>query len=220
MMDMEQLNRFLDVLDLGKNSKVLDLGCGIGTISEYLSDVTGAHITGLDLASGAIERAKERCESKRDRLTFLEGNMNDLQLEPSIFDTIIAIDTLYFVSDLNTTVAKMKEIITPNGQMGIFFSSMVSSEKATNSLHPQRTRLANALRKCCLRFQTWDFTENEKSIWRKQKQVAKDLKDEFEAEGAYDIYNGRVNEAEYILRYVETDRMSRYLYHVSRDKGS
>lgn len=60
MMDMVQLNKLFDVLNLNKNSRVLDLGCGIGTITEYISDLTQAHITGIDFAAGAIKRAQER----------------------------------------------------------------------------------------------------------------------------------------------------------------
>ncbi|MFC2172174.1 class I SAM-dependent methyltransferase, partial [Acidobacteriota bacterium] len=66
---------------------------------------------------------------KKYRLSFIEGNMNELNLKAGAFDTLIAVDTLYFVSDLDATVAKMKEIMTPGGQMGIFFSSTASSEK-------------------------------------------------------------------------------------------
>ena len=46
------------------------------------------------------------------------------------------------------------------------------------------------------------------------KQVAEDLKTEFEAEGALDIYNHRIMESEHVLKFVETGRTSRFLYHV------
>ena len=46
MMDMEQLGKLIEVLQLGPASRVLELGCGNGRVAEYISDTTGAHIIG------------------------------------------------------------------------------------------------------------------------------------------------------------------------------
>ena len=78
-MDVEQLNKLLEILSLNESSRVLDLGCGIGSVTEYISDVTGAHITGVDFAEDAIIRARSRTRAKRNRLTYEVGDMNDLR---------------------------------------------------------------------------------------------------------------------------------------------
>jgi len=44
-------------LDLNENNHVLDVGCGIGATTEYISDLTGAKFTGIDLAAPCVERA-------------------------------------------------------------------------------------------------------------------------------------------------------------------
>ena len=36
MANMEQINKLIEVLNLDENSKVLDLGCATGKISEYI----------------------------------------------------------------------------------------------------------------------------------------------------------------------------------------
>jgi ubiquinone/menaquinone biosynthesis C-methylase UbiE len=214
MMDMKQLDKLLEILNLNKDNRGLDLGCGIGAITEYISDLTGAHITGIDFATGAIKRAGERTRKKQNRLTFREGNMNNLEFPMKSFDTIIAIDTLYFVDDLEKTIGQMKAILKPNGQMGIFFTQMIKPEDPKELLLPERTKLAQALKKHSLSFKTWNFTENEYRIWRKQKQVAEDLRSEFAAEGNLYLYSSRIEESEYILKFVDADRLSRHLYHV------
>ena len=38
------------VLELDETDRVLELGCGNGLITEYISDTAGAHITGLDIS--------------------------------------------------------------------------------------------------------------------------------------------------------------------------
>ncbi|MFH1373358.1 MAG: class I SAM-dependent methyltransferase [bacterium] len=214
MMDMEQLNKLLDVLHLDENCLVLDLGCGTGTITEYISDVTQAHLTGIDYAMGAIEQALRRTGSKRDRLSFREGDMNDLDYPSDSFDTIIAIDTLYFVDDLEVTLSHMKKILRPSGQMGLFYSQMIKPDESREVLLPEKTRLAQALKKHGLRFRVWDYTELEERLWQKGKHVAEELRSEFEAEGNLDLYRGRIQESEKLLKLVDPVRHSRFLYQV------
>lgn len=215
MMDMEQLEKLLEMLQLTEDTHVLDLGCGIGTITEYIADRTGAHITGIDFASGAIDRAMERTKDKLGRLNYLVGDMNDLDLEDDSFDTLIAIDTLYFVEDLATTVGQMKRIMCPEGQMGLFFSQKVEREANEKRLLPQKTNLAQALDSHNLAFSTWDFTRNEHDHWRRSLEIAEEFKNAFAEEGNLNIHKSRIEEGTRMLRISEEGRSSRYLYHVT-----
>lgn len=100
--DMEQLGKLIAVLGFNEESRVLDVGCGIGTTAEYISAVTGARVTGIDLAEPAIERALERTQEKAERLSFSVMDVNQIACPPGSFDAVIAVDTLYFAKDLDT----------------------------------------------------------------------------------------------------------------------
>jgi ubiquinone/menaquinone biosynthesis C-methylase UbiE len=216
MMDVEQLNKLLEVLGLNESSRVLDLGCGIGSVTEYISDLTGARITGVDFAEDAIIRARSRTRAKRSRLTYEVGDMNDLQFPDRSFDTIIAIDTLYFVDDLEKTTERMNAILAADGQMAAFYSQLIGTEEPKELLLAGGTRFAQALDNLQLRFQTWCFSENESEIWKKEKRVAEELRAEFEREGYLDLYKSRIKDSKHLLEFVESGRVSRYLYHVKR----
>ena len=215
MMDMEQLNKLLELLEIDEHQKVLDLGCATGTITEYISDITKAHIVGIDFADTAINWAQERTKEKQDRLKFITMDMNALDFPKESFDAIIAIDTLYFVGNINKTIQKMKEILKESGKLGIFFSQMVKPEEDKEKLLPNKTIIAQTLKKNNLKFRTWDFTESEKEFWKKNISIAETLKDEFAKEGNSHIYESRINEAKSILKFVDSDRISRYLYIVN-----
>ena len=94
MTDMAALGDLIQRLDLKPGDHLLDLGCGSGVIAEYISDQTGAKVTGLDYAASAIAEAKKRTAGKSSRLTFLQGDMNALDLPAGSFDAAISIDTL------------------------------------------------------------------------------------------------------------------------------
>lgn len=219
MMDMEQLRKLLDVLNLdllSKNSFVLDLGCGIGKITEHISDKTPAHLIGLDTAKKAIHQAQARTQENKEHLLFQEGDLNDLEgiFEASSFDTIIAIDSLYFACSLIRCIVQMKNLLGSSGQMGLFYSQMSYPTDSLELLHPDKTDLALALKKCSLRYHTYDFTKSEQNLRRKQEETLAQLKNEFRSEGNIDIYKVRKTEAEWALKVLTAGRGRRYLYHV------
>ena len=72
-MDMAELGKMLDCLDLKSGDAVLDLGCGAGVISEYISDQTDAAVTGIDYAATTIAAATARTQDKRSRLDGVMG---------------------------------------------------------------------------------------------------------------------------------------------------
>jgi len=80
----------LKLLPATENMQVLDLGCGIGTLSEFISDRTGAHVTGIDFAPLAIERAQTRTAAKSSRLSFRVADMDALEDIAQKFDGILA----------------------------------------------------------------------------------------------------------------------------------
>src|SRR5262249_53385855 len=162
----------------------LDIGCGIGATTEYISDLTGARITGIDLAEPCVERARERTLGKADRLDFLIANINDIDLPHESFDTIISVDTLYFAKDLKMTIGQLKTLLKPRGQMGLFFSEIVTEIGGSrDQLAAGQTKLARSLGANGLAFTAYDLTASNLEFWRRSQEVIAEMKPEFEAEG-------------------------------------
>ena len=214
MLTMEQLDHLLHVLQLSPQSRVLDLGCSVGRITEYIADVTRAQVTGLDFAGPAIRRARERTTSKAEQLTFVVGSMNRLDRLAEHFDAIIALDTLYFATDLPQTLRALKERLRSPGQMGLFWTATVRPDEDMTQLQADKTRLAIALQSADLTFQVYDYTAAEKQHWQRRMALLEELKPAFETEGSTSIYESLVNETRHHVAEVVADRISRYLYHI------
>ena len=223
--DMAQIDALLAATRLGPMSRALDLGCGVGMLAEHLSDVTGAHVTGLDYSPVAIAEAQRRTVAKRDRLDFRVGNLDDLPFAPGSFDTLISIDTLYMPNDLDATLAQMAALLTPGGQMAIFYMHMLWGLAPAPKGHPpdpratlcaEHTPLGEALTRAGLRYTTQDFSAATYAHMQRKYRLGLAMQAEFAAEG-------RPWLADYILAECErsdtpfdpaTATMSRYLYHV------
>lgn len=80
--DMQQIDALIASLELKPGDRVLEVGCGSGMITEYIADRTGAHITGFDFSPQGIEQAQRRTVDKRERFTFVVGDINALEVHP------------------------------------------------------------------------------------------------------------------------------------------
>lgn len=217
--DLEQLNLLLQVTGLSSGQQALDLGCGNGMISEYLSDASLAHITGLDFMPIAINQAVERTKGKRDRLDFRVGDINQLELQSQSFDVIFSIDSIYFSRDYTATIRTLKEALKPNGQMGILYSYgrepwAAVEEFPKENLPPDRTPLAEALKENHLSFCASDLTPQDYALALRRKEVLLELKPQFEQEGIMFIYENRLGDANGVSQAIEQSMHARYLYQV------
>jgi cyclopropane fatty-acyl-phospholipid synthase-like methyltransferase len=215
--DMDQLDLLMQVLQLGAGQKVLDLGCGTGMITEYLSDQTSAQITGLDFISEAIDQARQRTAPKADRLNFVTGDINDLQLEANHYDAILSIDSIYFSNDYAGTVCSLLKAIKSGGRLAFLYAHgrepwIPVDQFDAETIQPDKTPLAEALLVNNLSYHVWNLTQQDYALAQRRKAVLLELKPEFEKEGNLFIYENRMGDAEGISQAIESGLHARYLY--------
>ncbi len=217
--DVAQLDLLAQTTGLGPAVRALDLGCGNGLIAEYLSDRSGAHITGLDYMPHAIAQAQRRTAGKADRLAFMVGDINRLALPAGAFDVILSMDSMYFSADYAATIGALRAALRPAGQMGILFSHgrepwVPIAEFPKETLPADKTPLAKALQAHGLAFRALDLTRQEYELALRRKAVLAELRALFVAEGNRFIYDNRMGDAHGISQAIEAGLHARYLYHV------
>jgi SAM-dependent methyltransferase len=76
---------------------ILEIGCGEGHQSQYLSQVCG-RLYGIDVSSRAVRRARKRCLDAK----FAVGDPFDFCLPemPPAVDLVVACEVLYYVKDV------------------------------------------------------------------------------------------------------------------------
>lgn len=99
---------------LESNMKVLDIGCGSGTISLYVSS-KGNAVLGTDISEKAVSAAKESAEvlglrnASFKSMDFLGANFQEK------FDFIICSEVLEHLAGDNYALKKIYELISENG---------------------------------------------------------------------------------------------------------
>jgi len=212
VLDMEQLDTLINKMKLKVNDYILDIGCGLGKIDEYISDKTGAKFLGIDFAEELVKWALEQTTVKRDRLNYQVMNINDLDFPAATFDSIISIDSLYFVDDLNSTIKKLRKILKPKGRLGIFYAQYRAPHEPLKLLKPNGTKVALALKANGFSFEAINLTENGRNIWVKEIAAATDLKEQFEKEGNLDLCEGRLADSKETMAKIDNQQETRYFY--------
>jgi ubiquinone/menaquinone biosynthesis C-methylase UbiE len=181
--DLKEIHLMMEKLELDKDSKVLDIGCGNGKITEYISDITQASVTGIDYVPEAIMLATRRTVEKRYRLNFIVGNLEMLDFPNESFDAIISIDTIFFSRDMKATLASLKSMLKPNWHMAIFYMEYKFEEFLT------------ALKENGLSYDSYDLSRGHYEHMRLKRKIAVELLRSFEEEGNRFIWQNLMAES-------------------------
>jgi cyclopropane fatty-acyl-phospholipid synthase-like methyltransferase len=218
-LDNETLELMLSLMQLKPSSMAIDIGCGNGYLTEFISDRTQAHILGVDLSPYAIQLATERTKDKRGRLTFRVGDINgDLHQvftdHPGV-DTIIAMEVLYAANDLHKTIGEMKAALPPQGQM-LFIANQHIEQPSIEArrLLPDQTDIALAIQGQGLLPRVYDITPNKRRFLERSISLLEQCKATFEKEGNRDFWAGRIIYDRKMLKRVQDGLTRRFLYHV------
>jgi cyclopropane fatty-acyl-phospholipid synthase-like methyltransferase len=104
---------------LGPQHRVLELGSGMGDACEYVASHFGCRVTGVELSTQQIERARERHPDRRSGgFDFVEADM--LQWEPSErYDVVYFGDMLGVAQDRRAVLERVHRWLRPGGAMTI-----------------------------------------------------------------------------------------------------
>ena len=97
--------------------RILDIGCGPGTISSSLGDLVGPSgcVIGLDASAAVVKQASKSSTSKRANVTFQVGDAAHLTFEDSSFDVVHAHQVLQHVSDPTAILREMRRVVKKQG---------------------------------------------------------------------------------------------------------
>ena len=110
----------LQQVSIGKNFKILDIGCGGGrTVQKLAAVATEGHVCGVDYASGsvAVSRSKNRKLIKSGRVAIREGSVSRLPFPDCTFDLAVAVETQYYWPDLVNDMKEIRRVLKPGGRL-------------------------------------------------------------------------------------------------------
>ncbi len=105
-------NLLLPLLFKDVHGKILDLGCGDATTSEYFQKKLGLDVVGADISTHALNKAK-----KRGIKTVLIDEEKNLPFKDKSFDVVFWGDNVEHLFNPAKTLAEIKRILKPSGRL-------------------------------------------------------------------------------------------------------
>ncbi len=111
-----QLDDFNALLSTRK--KILDIGCGIGYISNWISSKTKGHVFGADLST-SVDEANRVFNSKQN-LQFIQADIAELPFDNEFFDLIVCKEMIHHTPEPRKNFSKLVKLLRPGGVICVY----------------------------------------------------------------------------------------------------
>lgn len=103
------MNREADYVKehVGTDDRLLDIGCGIGSLEERLRE---HDMTGIDRSEAMVRTAQQRAPG-----SFLIGDARALPIQSDAVDAIVFVAMLEFIPDIETTLDEAVRVLESDG---------------------------------------------------------------------------------------------------------
>jgi SAM-dependent methyltransferase len=115
------------LLGLGPDSSVLEIGCGSGGYALHLAEKVGCQIVGVDINEPGIRSAKELAQTKAlgSRARFEQCDVSkNLPFDDETFDAAFSNDVLCHIHGRLNLLVEMFRVLKPSGRM-LFSDALV-----------------------------------------------------------------------------------------------
>jgi len=97
-------------------ARVVDMGCGTGTLSLLLAE-RGHQVHGVDASTRMLARAREKSVDTRPRPTFVQADVEDPPLAPASFDVVLARHVVWALSDPSASLRRWVDLLASGGRL-------------------------------------------------------------------------------------------------------
>ena len=106
--------KFFGRLGITPGTRLLDVGCGAGQIA-LIAARNGAEVTGCDIATNWLEKARDRASAEGLEIAFEEGDAEALPYKDGQFDAVVSLVGAMFAPRPNLVAAELTRVCRPGG---------------------------------------------------------------------------------------------------------
>jgi ubiquinone/menaquinone biosynthesis C-methylase UbiE len=109
---------FYERLNIAPGCQLLDVGCGSGMLA-LIAARDGLEVTGVDIATNLVERARARAEAEGLRARFEEADAEALPFEDGSFDVVTTLIGAMFAPRPERVAQELLRVCNPGGTIAM-----------------------------------------------------------------------------------------------------
>jgi len=120
--DVRYKSRLIEQADIQPGQRVMDLGCGTGTLAIMVKQAQpDAEVVGLDADSDMLKVARYKSANGKSEVKFDVGFTNDLPYPDASFDRVLSSIMIHHLKtpDKEKTAHEVYRVLKPGGQLHI-----------------------------------------------------------------------------------------------------
>ncbi len=130
--------RVAQTAEIDSFSRVLDIGCGYGITTSFLSQNYGCRVAGIDLSAKLISLAKSKIKVKQSALVDLVvSDAERLPFKDLVFDAVISECTFSLLPNKEVTARQIMSVLKSGGRLVI--TDVIIQGRLSNELKTQAT---------------------------------------------------------------------------------
>jgi len=127
--NLEVIEELFRIIDLSSINNVLEIGCGVGVVSEHLNNNYKMNVIGTDVDPKQIKIAKI-FNKENENLKYIEADATELPFENDIFDLSLSLWVLHHVRDWHKVLEEIKRVLKPKSTIILY--DLTYSQKLVN----------------------------------------------------------------------------------------
>ncbi|MHA1374086.1 MAG: class I SAM-dependent methyltransferase [Promethearchaeota archaeon] len=127
--NLEDIEELFRTIDLSRISNVLEIGCGVGIVSEHLNNKYNMNVVGTDVDPKQIKIAKT-FNKENENLKYIKVDATELPFENDTFDLNLSLWVLHHIRDWHKVLEELKRVLKPKSKIIIF--DLAYSQKLVN----------------------------------------------------------------------------------------
>ncbi len=109
---------FYERLDIAPNGQLLDVACGSGQVA-LMAAKDGMEVTGVDIASPLVERARARAQAEGLKVRFEEADAEALPFDDASFDVVVSLIGAMFAPRPDHVAKELLRVCVPGGTIAM-----------------------------------------------------------------------------------------------------
>ncbi|WNF36502.1 class I SAM-dependent methyltransferase [Bacillaceae bacterium IKA-2] len=130
--DKLEKNLIKEVARPTRGEVALDIGCGTGIYSYWLSEL-GLEVTGIDLSTEMLAKANEKANA--EKIQFIQGDIHKLPFADGSFDLVVSNIVMEFVENPKQVVNEALRVLKPGGR---FVCGFIGKESFWGEMYQEK----------------------------------------------------------------------------------